>query len=141
MWHGEGFIRTWEQYQSSRAGIQDSIFGIVSRLSTKPPKNCGSVPSRSHIFFSSPKRPDLSCGTSLLLCRGAVLPRIKRPGCGFDNSCPAYAFLACIKNEITILFLVVKIKMVKMITRTVVMQLNIVVGLDKRYHMSIFVRV
>jgi len=66
---------------------------------------------------------------------------VKRPGCGFGNSRPPYAFLACIENEITILFLVVKMKMVKMITRTVVMQLNVVVGLDERYHMSSFVRV
>jgi len=138
MWHGEGFIHTWEHYQSRDSG---NIFGIVSRLSAGAPKNCGSVPIRSQIFFSSSKCPDRSCGTNLLLSGGTVLPRVKRLECGFDNSCPLYAFLAYIKNEITIFFLVVKMKMVKMITRTVVMQLNVVVGLGERYHMSSFVRV
>jgi len=57
------------------------------------------------------------------------------------NPVRPYAFLACIKNEITIFFLVVKMKMVKMMTRTVVMQLNAVVGLGERYHMSSFVTV
>jgi hypothetical protein len=65
MWYGEGFMHVLDR-STPRAGIQDSIFGIVSRLSTGQPKNCGSIPNRGQMFFYSSKHPDWPCGSSLL---------------------------------------------------------------------------